>query len=515
MTVNVGHLLGDAARRYPDRVAVSFLEEQVTYGELLDRVGRFAAVLHDRGLKPGDRLLVALPNIAEFYVCAFGAFQSGVVVVPINPLMAVADVEHYVRDAEPEMAVCADGFVDRLRAGASAAGRPALDIVSLAGSGAVHGLRVLLDDSSPREPARTAPDDLAVLIYTSGTTGQPKGAGLSHASLVMMAQQLITHLGWSSSATGVPDKSQESVLGVPPLFHGIGLAVITNCVFMSAGRIHLVDRFDVESAVDDLERHAITTIIGVPSMFAALAREQQRKPRDLEALSLGVCGGSPLPPEIRTSIGQHLELELLQAYGLSEVTALATIWTRGQTLPIDSIGRAVWGVEVMIRDRAGREVAPGVVGEICLRGHTVMLGYWRRPKETEEAIDADGWFRSGDLGRIDAEGNVFIVDRIKNMIIRNGFNVYPRELEDRVLQYPGVLQAAVVGVEDLAVGEEVALFVVPEANHRLDVEALNLWLGENFAPQKRPRIVRVLDEMPMTPTGKIRKTALRLDVASA
>jgi long-chain acyl-CoA synthetase len=293
------------------------------------------------------------------------------------------------------------------------------------------------------------------------------------------------------------------------MFHAIGQNTIMLPLFLVGGLLHLqTGRFDPDAVLDQVQDEQVTTLVGVPTFYRALLAAQQNRARDLTSLRVVVSGGAPLAAEVQAAVEATLEVELLQVYGLSETSPIATGTRRHQPRTPGSVGRPLWGVEVRLVAPDGQDVPAGQVGELLIRGHNVMAGYWNRPEATAAAIDSGGWFATGDLARADATGELHIVDRIKDMIIRNGFKVYPREVEDVLLEHPDVLHAAVLGVPDPAVGEQVAALAVGKPGRTLRAAALDGWLRERLPAAKRPRLVQVVDTLPTTASGKILKRAI-------
>lgn len=486
MGTNLAVLLADGARRTPDAVALISGETAVTYRELDERAARLAAHLRARGVGPGDRVGVVLPNVVEFAVAYYGALRAGAIVVPMNPLLATREVEYYLRDSAAAALVVRSAAENaKAVTGARQAGVDL--VVSLA------------DDALPEDGADVAqrsPTDTAVILYTSGTTGQPKGAQLTHSNLMWNAQV----------AADLFDVAPRDVLlGALPLFHSFGQTCALNAAFRRGAAVALVARFDPAAVLELIERASVTIFLGVPTMYVALLAAAEGRTEALATLRLCVSGGAALPVEVLRAFEERLGLRVLEGYGLSETSPVAAFNHIDRPSKPGSIGTPVWGTEMRVADDAGRTLPVGEVGEILIRGHHVMAGYWNRPEETAAAIDADGWFRTGDLARMDSDGYFFIVDRKKDLIIRGGYNVYPREIEEVIYGHPDVLEAAVFGVPDERLGEEVAAAVVAKQGATLDLVELQRWIRERVADYKYPRRMALLDALPKGPSGKILK----------
>ncbi len=463
--MNLADLLVRSAARYPDHVAVRLDNEQLTYAELDDSSARLATLLVDRGLQPGDRVAIKLPNVPDFAVVYYGVLRAGCVVVPMNPLLKPREVDYYMRDSGARM------FFDLLPA---------------------------LPDTPVNEVVDRRPDDTAVILYTSGTTGQPKGAELTHANLSQNVAVAATDL-----FTLGPD---DVVFGGLPLFHSFGQTCGLNAAISAGACLTLVSRFQPEKVLEVLARDRVTVFEGVPTMYVALLSTKEKS--DAKALRVCVSGGAALPVEVLRGFEEAFDCRILEGYGLSETSPVASFNHPDRVRKPGSIGTPIRGVQMRLVDPDGTDVTPGEVGEIAIRGHNVMKGYWGRPDATAEAIP-DGWFRSGDLARMDDDGYFFIVDRKKDLIIRGGYNVYPREIEEVLYEHPAVLEAAVVGIPDPMLGEEVGAAVVLKPGSTVSPDDLREFVKDQVAAYKYPRRVWFLDALPKGPTGKILKREIR------
>lgn len=484
--VNLASLLTGSAAAHGDAVAIRLGDAQISY-RTLDRVSaEVAGLLRARGVQPGDRVGLMLPNVTHFAALYFGILRSGAVVVPMNPLLVEREVAHYLGDSEAR-----EVFV--WHEAAAVAPSTAM-VVSPEGFGELLATATPDFDVVDREGSETA-----VILYTSGTTGTPKGAELTHDNLLRNAELNRDELGIGPGAR---------VLGCLPLFHSFGQTCALNATISAGGTLTLLPRFDAVATLDLLEGQRIEVFLGVPTMYAALVHEPGARGRDLSALRTCVSGGAALPVEVLHTFESVFGCAVLEGYGLSETSPTATTNRRDRPRKVGSVGVPLDGVEVAVVGRDGTPLPRGEVGEIVIRGHNVMKGYWRRPDATAEAITPDGWFHTGDLGRLDDEGYLFIVDRIKDLIIRGGYNVYPREVEEVVHQHPAVREAAVIGVPDDRLGEEVALAVALKSGQVVGEDELRAFVRRSVAPYKYPRIIWFVDELPKGPSGKIVKRAI-------
>jgi long-chain acyl-CoA synthetase len=480
--MNLADNLVRSAERFPDRPAVRLDGTVLTYAALDRASARVAGLLRDRGIEPGDRVAVMLPNVPEFAVVYYGILRAGGVVVPMNPLLKPREVAYYVADSGARLI-----FADA---------PSTVDTVPVDG-----GFADLLAAATPLHGVdERAGDDTAVILYTSGTTGQPKGAELTHANLA------------TNVAVAAADLFQvtadDVIFGGLPLFHSFGQTCGLNAAVRVGACLTLVSRFSPDKALAVLERDRVTVFEGVPTMYVALLGAPDRAAYDVSALRVCVSGGAALPVEVLRGFERTYNCVILEGYGLSETSPVASFNHPDRVRKPGSIGTPIRGVELRVLDEFGRDVAPGEVGEIAIRGHNVMKGYWNRPDATAEAIP-DGWFRTGDLGRVDDDGYYFIVDRKKELIIRGGYNVYPREIEEVLYEHPAVAEAAVIGVPDATLGEEVAAAVVLAPGASATAEELRAYVKEQVAAYKYPRLVWLTDALPKGPTGKLLKREIR------
>ncbi|HEX2549994.1 MAG TPA: long-chain fatty acid--CoA ligase, partial [Nocardioidaceae bacterium] len=361
--------------------------------------------------------------------------------------------------------------------------------------------REVMADEGLDAPVERADSDTAVILYTSGTTGQPKGAELTHAGLNSNARTTQETL-----LEGTPD---DVIMGCLPLFHVFGLTCSLNACVLAGASLTLIPRFDGGKALDVIERDGVTVFEGVPTMFSAMLHQPDTDKRDVSSLRLCVSGGSAMPVEVMRSFEETFGCIVLEGYGLSETSPVASFNHPHAERKPGSIGTPIRGVEMRVVDDEGTDVPSGEVGEIAIRGENVMKGYWQREEETAKAIP-DGWFRTGDLARQDEEGYYFIVDRKKEMIIRGGYNVYPREIEEALYEHPAVAEAAVIGIAHPDLGEEVAAAVALKPGASAEVDELRNFVKERVAAYKYPRHLWLVDSLPKGPTGKILRRAVEV-----
>jgi long-chain acyl-CoA synthetase len=497
--VNLASNLISTAQAHPDSPATRLGDSVSTYRELDDSSARMAGLLALHGLDPGNRVGVMLPNVPEFAVAYYGILRAGGVVVPMNVLLKQREVAFYLGDAAAGLIFAWHAMADEAIAGAGQVGAECLVVEP-------SEFAELLADADPTgEIADRVADDTAVILYTSGTTGKPKGAELTHANLSVNAD--VSRLLFSLAPEDV-------VLGALPLFHAFGQTCGLNTAVAAGASLALIPRFDASHALEVIERYGVTVFEGVPTMYAALMHHPERDRFDVSTLRMCVSGGAALAVELLREFERTFGCVILEGYGLSETSPVACFNHPDRERMPGSIGRPVEGVEMKLVDLHRRDSAPGEVGEIAIRGHNVMKGYWNRPDATAEAIDADGWFYSGDMARLDAEGRYFIVDRKKELIIRGGYNVYPREIEEVLYEHPAVREAAVIGVPHADLGEEVGAAVALRAGMQATESEIREFVKTNVAAYKYPRRVWFVDELPKGPTGKVLKREIQPPVVS-
>jgi long-chain acyl-CoA synthetase len=488
--VNLAENLRASARRAPEHAALKHAEAVLSYAELDDASARVASLLRERGVEPGDRVALMLPNVPQFAIVYYGVLRAGAAVLPMNVLFKRREVAFLLGDSEAKVLAAWHGSAEEAELGAAETGTECL-IVAPGEFEQVLGSVAPLAEVADRDPS-----DTAVILYTSGTTGTPKGAELTHANLGRNAE--VSRQLFSLDAQSV-------ILGSLPLFHSFGQTCSLNAALLAGGAVTLLPRFDAGKALEIVERDRVTVFMGVPTMYNALLNHPERGRFDVSSLQVCVSGGASLPVELLHGFEQAFGCTILEGYGLSETSPVASFNHPGAERKPGSIGTPVDGVEMKLVDAGGSDVPLGEVGEILIRGHNVMKGYWRKPEATAAAVSADGWFASGDLARQDEDGYFFIVDRKKDLIIRGGYNVYPREIEEVLYSHPAVCEVAVVGVPHPELGEEVGAAVALKPGADVTADELREFVKEQIAAYKYPRLVWFVEELPKTATGKILK----------
>jgi long-chain acyl-CoA synthetase len=482
-------LLEQAAAEHPGRTALRMDDLVLSYAQLHEAAGRMSALLADIGVEPGDRVGLMLPNVPAFPIAFYGALAAGAIVVPMNPLLKSREVGYYLGDSGAKAVVAWHAAAGEAAKGAADAGAQmiAAETPDLAG---------LLDQvrAAPGSSGRGDTDD-AVILYTSGTTGRPKGAELTHAGLVRNAE--------ISSRTLFDVGPGDVIMGCLPLFHVFGLTCGLNVSVARAASLTLLPRFDPARALDILQRDRVTIFEGVPTMYAAMLHLPDADPAKTATLRLCASGGAALPVEILRGFESTFGCVILEGYGLSETSPVASFNHPDRVRKPGSIGTPIEGVEMRLIDDEGNTVPDGEIGEIAIRGHNVMKGYWNKPEATAEVMTAGGWFRTGDMARVDDDGYYYIVDRKKDLIIRGGYNVYPREIEEVLHEHPAVAEVAVIGIPDAVLGEEVGAAVALKPGASATPEELRAFARDRVAAYKYPRHVWLVDTLPKGPTGKI------------
>ncbi len=496
MHLNLGSILQASAQARPDHAAIKLGAQSLAYRDL-DRAARgVAAGLRARGLAAGDRVGLLVPNLPDFTIAYYGILYAGCTVVPVNVLCTAPEVTYFLQDSEARLLIAHPLFEAAASPGAEAAGVP----VVWAGKTGSESLAELAATPGVAALHPTLPTDTAVILYTSGTTGKPKGAELTHSNLFINCAVVVPKL--------VPTSKDDVALAALPLFHSFGQTCIQNATIAAGATFTLLPRFSPDEALAIMERDRVTLFAGVPTMYFALLHHESPRAHDLSALKYCMAGGAAMPVEVMRAFEAKFRVQILEGYGLSETSPVASFNTLDRPRKPGSIGYPVWGVEMCILDEHDALVADGEPGEICIRGHNVMKGYWKRPDASKEALRS-GWFHSGDIGVRDADGYYRIVDRKKDMIIRGGFNVYPREVEEVLYAHPAILEAAVIGVPHESHGEEVKAVIVARPGSGLTREDVIAWCKERLAAYKYPRIVEFSESLPKGPTGKILKRELR------
>ncbi|MEV4702848.1 long-chain fatty acid--CoA ligase [Actinoplanes sp. NPDC049316] len=498
--LNLAVILRESATRRPTAPALTYEGATMTYAELDTRSDAVAAGLIERGVRPGDRVALQLPNIPEYPVAYYGILKAGAVAVPLSVLLKAREVAYEIADAGVRLLITWVGAAEEAAKAAADCGLTAVHVVGLAGDPA-RAFATLQKPVSGRLPLHeTEPGDTAAIVYTSGTTGRPKGAELTHFQLYMNAD--------------IPGRlfqinPDDVILTVLPLFHVYGMSSAMNIGIRFGACLSLVPRFDAGRVLAAIERDGATIFDGVPTMFAALLAHPELDRYDTSTLRVCVSGGDSIPARVLDAFEARFGVPILEGYGMTETASTITFNEGPDARRVYSVGKPVWGVEVQVWDQSGHPLPPGRdnVGELVTRGYHTMRGYHGRPAETAEAF-REGWFHTGDLGYADDDGYLFIVDRKKELIIRGGYNVYPREIEEVLYRHPAVAEAAVVGVPDERLGQEVKAFVVPRPGSSPSAQEIMEYCRERLAAYKYPRVVEFRDSLPLSGAGKVAKKEL-------
>ena len=500
MTLTIASILAESAVRYADNTAVVLGDLRITYAQLWGHAKQYAAVLRENGVKEGDKVALLLPNTPHFPLAYFGTLALGAVVVPVHALLKAEEIEYVLTDSGASVLICAAPLLAEGTKGAELAGVPVLAVMD-GGDASVARIDTLalsatpIDAVVPREPS-----DTAVVLYTSGTTGKPKGAEISHLNVIMNVVVSAQH-SFDIDSTDV-------VLGCLPLFHTFGQTCCMNTAFYVGASVVLLPRFDGNTALDLLVDEQCTIFMGVPTMYVGLIEAAKTNPKR-PALKSALSGGAALPVAVLERFAEVFGTQVLEGYGLTETSPVATFNQKSFPPVAGTVGKTIWGVEVEIAkaevDERIELLPTGELGEIVVRGHNVFKGYLNKPEATAAAI-VDGWFRTGDLGTKDEQGYVRILDRKKDMVIRGGYNVYPRDVEEVLLRHPGVGQVAVIGLPDPRSGEEVCAVVIKDGE--VTEEEIIAYGKEHLAAYKYPRRIIFVDAFPLGPSGKVLKREL-------
>jgi long-chain acyl-CoA synthetase len=500
--LSLATVLAEAARKHPDKLAVvdSATGERVLYRDLWNQTLAYAAGLRELGIGPGDTVAIQIPNLADFPRVYYAVLSVGAAIVPMHLLLTADENAYVLRDSGAKLLVAHSSQLANATAAAQQAG---IDVVSV---GPAAGVPRLEDAAARVAPLRTyvsrEAEDIAVVFYTSGTTGRPKGALLTHLNLVMNTMV---------NVFDIHDlRSEDVVMGCLPLFHTFGQTVGMNGTFRMGGTIVLLARFTGEAAIELMVRENVTIFHGVPTMYIGLLEAAPKADR-LPELRLCVSGGASLPVAVLEKFNEVFHATVFEGYGLSETSPTATTNQPAFGVQAGTVGHPIWGVEVEIArpeiDESIELMETGELGEIVIRGHNIFAGYLNNEEATRQAV-VDGWFRTGDLGTKDADGFITIVDRKKDLVIRGGFNVYPREVEEALARHPAVLQVAVIGVPDPVHGEEICAVVVADPGG-ITADELIEWSKDKLGRHKYPRQVRFVESLPLGPSHKVLKRELR------
>jgi long-chain acyl-CoA synthetase len=502
--VNLASVLTEHASSTPDRPALTFHGRPMTYAQLDDAVDRAAAVLQTAGVEPGDRVGLMLGNVPEFVHALYGTWRAGAVAVPLNVMLTPTEVRHILEDARAETVVVQMGYLPTLLAV-----RDELSdlrtVLVIAGPPVPSGTRSfekgMQSAGRPRQIERE-PGDLALLQYTSGTTGRAKGAMLTVGNLQANLDQM-------DSVEASKVRESDTVLVVLPLFHIYGLNVVLGAGLRAGATAVLVERFEPNETLRVIESQRVTVLPGAPPMYTGWLSTPGASEEAFSSVRLALSGAAPLPAETVQAFRTRFGPTIWDSYGLTEAGPGVTTSALEEEVPAGSIGRPLPGVEVRLVDEDGRDVEEGDPGEIVVRGPNVFSGYWGDEAETKEAFLPDGWLRTGDVAVSDDEGNLFLVDRKKDLIIVSGFNVYPVEVEEVLLQHDAVAEAGVIGIPDDRTGEAVKAFIVLREGAEATPEEVMDFARESLARFKVPKEIEISSSLPRHVTGKVLRRALR------
>lgn len=514
--LNLALILEDSARNFPDKEAFVFDETRMTYRQINSLANQVANGLRQAGINPGDKVALSCPNLPYFPIIYYGILKAGGIIVPLSILLKKDEIAYHLQDSDARIYFCFEGTSALPMGDEGIAGfkraescelficittKPGLDSPYVGGksfSSFIAGQDSICDSYDSNG------DDTAVIIYTSGTTGKPKGAELTHSNLLWNAD-LCRHLFQI-----VPD---DRMLIVLPLFHIFGQTCLMNTSVLCGLTSTLLVRFESGAVQHLMVKEKTTVFAGVPTMYWGLVnyfdpQEDDKISRIKSTLRLCVSGGASLPVQVISDFETKYGIPIYEGYGMSEGSPVVSFNHPGKERKAGSIGTPVWGVKVKLIDTNGKEVETGEKGELLYKGHNVMKGYYKKPEATAKALQ-NGWLHSGDVAIKDKDGYYYIVDRTKDMIIRGGLNVYPREIEEVIMNHSAVSLVAVIGVPDEQMGEEIKAYVVLKEGTSLSEEDLIAWTKERVASYKYPRKIEFLKSLPMNATGKILKRALR------
>ncbi|HVF54111.1 MAG TPA: long-chain fatty acid--CoA ligase [Actinomycetota bacterium] len=497
--MNLSLLLRETARAHAEKTALFCRSaggsSEVTFGAIDEAADRVAAGLIGRGVAPGDRVVLGMTNVPHFAYAYYGALRAGATVVPLNPTLTAVETERILEDSGAKVVLATPGFAERAVTPAAAELGSSIEIVS------TDDWDIAFPSAGPIEDIEVDGDDLAILAYTSGTTGEPKGVMLSHGNLRANLEQQMA----------VPDadvREDDILLLALPLFHIFGLNVTLGLLVMTGASGLLVEQFEPVDVLTAMQEVGVTVIFGAPTLYIALVNTPGADQYDLSKVRLAISGAAALAPGVLRSFKELFGVQIYEGYGLTETAPTVTSnRITGEARP-GSIGRPVPGLELRLVDEGGDDVELGDPGEIVVRGPNVFKGYWGHEEDTANAFFGD-WFRTGDVAVLDEEGYLYLVDRKRDLIIVSGFNVYPSEVEEALIEHPAILEAAVIGVPHQYTGEAVKAYVALQPGTEATEEELLAYVGDRLARFKCPRSIEIVAELPHLLTGKVLKRALR------
>jgi len=513
--LNIATIIESSAREYPQKTALVLGDNRISYAALNAAANQVANGLAERGIGAGDKVALSCPNLPYFPIVYYGIVKTGAAAVPLNVLLKHREIAYILADSEAKAYFCFAGTPDLplgeegWKAFNEVAGCRDFFLITAAPAApsSIAGAATLGSLMAGKPPAfdtcQMGPDDVCMIPYTSGTTGNPKGAELTHSNIVMNSM-----ISKDLSRTTADD----ILLVTLPMFHIYAQVVQMHAGLLAGSTLVLVPRFDPDAVLTLMEKEAVTMFAGVPTMYWALVNHPRLGDYDLKKIAqnlrVGASGGASIPVELIRDFESKFDVPIIEGYGLTETSPVVTFNHLHRERKPGSVGTPIWGVEVKVVDQDDNEVSRGAEGEVVCRGHCVLKGYYNNPQATEEALRG-GWFHTGDIGKMDDDGYLYIVDRVKDMIIRGGYNVYPREIEEVLMTHPAVSLAAVIGVPDAEHGEEIKAYIIRNQGANLTEDELVAWCRDQIAAYKYPRIIAFKDNLPMTATGKILKKELR------
>ena len=519
--LNLASIVTHHARLAPQKEAIVWGDVRMTYGELDKLSNRVANALVEMGIGHGDKVALNCTNLPYFPVVYYAIMKAGAAVVPICVLFKATEIEYHLRDSDAKAVFVFEGTPELPLLQSTKEAFDKVDTcehlivmtTDLMGASPIPEHKTLtqitFNQSEEFSAFPTSPNDTCAILYTSGTTGQPKGAELTHLNIW---SNCVTTYSIHMPVLDFTDRRQKTCLITLPLFHTTGQTVQMNTQIYGGNRVVLLPRFDPKTTLDVMVAEKVNFWVGVPTMYWALLKYTKENAYDISHISdnMKVCtsGGAPMPVEVMLEFQDKFGVRVMEGYGLSETSPLACFNQFEMPSKPGTVGQPIFGVDVRCFDEHDKEVPRGTRGEIVIRGTNVMKGYYKRPEATAEAF-RNGWFHTGDIGIQDEDGYFSIVDRKKDMILRGGYNVYPRQLEEVIITHPAVSLVAVIGVPDERLGEEVKAFVVLNRGHELTREEFLEWCRSQIAANKYPRHVEFRDELPVGNTGKIFKRALK------
>lgn len=498
---NFGTLSKEKAAEHKDKTMFIFHGCEESYEAYHEKTSRMAAGLESLGLGKGDRVAIHFGNCMEIVESYFAVGKAGAISVPLNPMFTPREIKHVINNSEAKFLITSETFLPVIRELKHE--MPSLDKVIVQGTQDDKDIvpyRKLYEEGNEKvDGLDVNPDSVAMILFTSGTTGTPKGAMLSHKGLIENAEVMVNTLGFLPS-----DRS----LCVLPLYHLFATAFDLLQMMCAGASTVIIERFDAEKACQFIEKYKVSVIIAVPTIFSYLINYAGRKKYDLTSLRVGDTGGGPVPVALKIAFEKEVGMFLAESYGLTEASPVVCVERPERERRIGSCGLTLQGMETRVVNSAGEDVPTGEVGELIVKGPNVMKGYWKMPEETANTV-REGWLYTGDLVRKDEDGYVYIVDRIKDMIICGGFNIYPKEIESVLYSHNAVLEAAVTGVTDEVKGEIPKAHIVLKSGEKVTEKEMSTFCRKNLAAYKVPRVIKFVDSLPKTATGKIRKIDMR------